>query len=155
EKRKQRLEFQSASEPVRLDIDPARLTQVLTNLVTNAIKYTPEQGQIKVRVEKRGDQVQISVKDNGLGLTRYELNRIFEIFHQARSSMARSPGGLGIGLSVAKSLAELHGGGVIAESNGPGTGSTFVIWLPLTDAAVKYSGQQSIETNGKVDTTLL
>ena len=126
---------------MELEIDRTRLTQVLTNLMTNAIKYTDRGGKITVRLTSRDDGVRIAVTDTGAGLTRSEIERIFEMFHQSRTPHTQSVGGLGVGLSVARSLAELHGGGLLAESPGPGKGATFTLWLPrLTDSqAVDFS----------------
>ncbi|MCE0521880.1 MAG: ATP-binding protein [Methylacidiphilales bacterium] len=122
-------------EPVELEIDPTRLAQVLTNLMTNAIKYTDPRGKIDVHLTSREDGVRLAVTDSGAGLGRQEIGRIFEMFHQSRTPHTQSVGGLGVGLTVARALAELHGGGLLAESDGPGKGATFTLWLPrLTDS---------------------
>ena len=131
------LRFVPNKKPVELDIDATRLTQVLTNLLTNAIKYTDRGGRITVRVSSGEDGVRIAVTDTGAGLTKNEIGRIFEMFHQARTPHTQSVGGLGVGLAVARSIAELHGGGLLAESPGPGKGATFTLWLPrLSDSQV-------------------
>ena len=127
------LDFVPASSRVELEIDHARLAQVLTNLVSNAIKFTPAGGRIEVRLAALKKETRISVSDTGSGLDRHELERIFEIFHQARTQRTQGIGGLGVGLSVARSLAELHGGGIRAESAGLGRGSTFTLWLPPSE----------------------
>ena len=124
------LTFNPTPQPVELEIDPTRLAQVVTNLVTNAIKYTNKGGKITVRLFSSDEKVSIAVTDNGAGLTQPEIDRIFEMFHQSRSPQTQSVGGLGVGLTVARSLAELHGGGLLAESKGPGQGATFTLWLP-------------------------
>jgi two-component system CheB/CheR fusion protein len=103
---------------------------VLTNLINNAIKFTDRGGAITVRVITSEKEVRIAVTDNGAGLNQHEIDQIFEMFHQSRDSRTQSLGGLGVGLTVARSLAELHGGGLLAESPGPGLGSTFTLWLP-------------------------
>jgi signal transduction histidine kinase/ActR/RegA family two-component response regulator len=137
EKKELTLTFIPNPEPVELEIDPTRLAQVLTNLITNAIKYTDSNGQITVRLTSQEDGVRIAVTDTGAGLNRQEIERIFEMFHQSRTPHTQSVGGLGVGLTVARSLAELHGGGLMAESPGVGKGATFTLWLPrLTDSKV-------------------
>ena len=124
------VEFIPDETPVELEIDPTRLAQVLTNLMTNAIKYTDASGKITVRLTSREDGVRIAVTDTGAGLSRNEIERIFEMFHQSRTPHTQNVGGLGVGLTVARSLAELHGGGLLAESGGLGKGATFTLWLP-------------------------
>jgi PAS domain S-box-containing protein len=132
-------QIKPSPEPIRLAVDPARLTQVLTNLVTNAIKYTDQGGAITISVTLATPQgeAHVSVQDSGIGLSKREIDEIFNIFHQTRTSLARRSGGLGIGLSVARSLAELHGGGIVATSEGPGLGSTFTLWLPLESSVLE------------------
>jgi signal transduction histidine kinase/ActR/RegA family two-component response regulator len=143
--------------PVELEIDPTRLAQVLTNLMTNAIKYTDENGKITVRLTSREDGVRIGVTDSGVGLGREEIGRIFEMFHQSRTPHTQNVGGLGVGLTVARSLAELHGGGLLAESAGVGKGATFTLWLPqLTDSkAVDFSVPSLTPLTDNVDRRLL
>ncbi len=110
--------------------DPKRLVQVIANLLNNAAKYTPEGGHILVRLEAQTDHMVLIVQDNGIGIDQELLERIFELFSQARRTADRSEGGLGIGLSLVKGLVELHGGSVTAESKGSGAGSTFTVMLP-------------------------
>ena len=143
--------------PVELEIDPTRLAQVLTNLMTNAIKYTDEKGRITVRLTSRDDGVRIAVTDSGVGLSREEIGRIFEMFHQSRTPHTQNVGGLGVGLTVARSLAELHGGGLLAESAGVGKGATFTLWLPkLSDSkAVDFSVPSLTPLTDTVDRRLL
>jgi signal transduction histidine kinase/ActR/RegA family two-component response regulator len=142
---------------VELEIDPTRLAQVLTNLMTNAIKYTDPRGKITVGLTSRDDGVRLAVTDTGAGLNRHEIDRIFEMFHQARTPHTQSVGGLGVGLTVARSLAELHGGGLLAESPGVGQGATFTLWLPrLTDSqAVDFSVPSLTPLPDVVDRRLL
>jgi signal transduction histidine kinase/ActR/RegA family two-component response regulator len=130
EKKNLLVHFAPAPRPVELEIDPTRLAQVLTNLLNNAIKFSDPGGRIDVRLTADQKQVRIAVTDAGAGLDREEIDRIFEMFHQSRTHRTRNIGGLGVGLSVARSLAELHGGGLHAESPGPGQGATFFLWLP-------------------------
>jgi len=111
--------------------DPVRLVQVLTNLLNNAAKYTEPHGEISVRAEPRGGEVRISVRDNGLGVEPEMLPRIFDPFVQGPRPIDRSPGGLGIGLTLVRMLVELHGGRVEARSDGIGRGSEFTVTLPI------------------------
>ena len=113
-----------------VDADPARLTQVFANLLTNAAKYTEGGGSITVSAERRGDEIVASVADTGRGIAPEMLPRIFGLFEQERQNVDRSEGGLGLGLTIVKSLVELHGGRIEAESEGRGCGSTFTVRLP-------------------------
>jgi two-component system CheB/CheR fusion protein len=126
--------FVPAGRPVELEIDPTRLAQVLTNLVNNAIKFSEPGGRIDVTLTADPKQARLAVTDTGAGLDREEIDRIFEMFHQSRTRRTQGVGGLGVGLTVARSLAELHGGGLHAESPGPGRGATFILWLPTETA---------------------
>lgn len=117
-------------EPLYVFGDPARLQQVLTNLLTNAAKYTPQQGQVSVTVEGAAAAAVIRVRDTGRGIPREMLPRIFDLFVQADRSLDRTEGGLGIGLTMVQRLVEMHGGHAEAHSDGPGRGSTFTIRLP-------------------------
>ncbi len=127
------LTVRPSPEPVRLAADPVRLTQVLVNLLTNAARYTDRGGRIEVAAGREGDEAVVRVRDTGIGLAAESLGRVFEPFVQEAPAGHRSQGGLGIGLTLARSLAELHGGTVTAESPGPGRGSTFTVRLPLTE----------------------
>jgi CheY-like chemotaxis protein len=118
-------------EPLALDADPVRLTQVVANLLNNAAKYTEPGGQIWLTVRNEGDEVAISVRDTGLGIPPEMLARVFDLFTQVDRHTERAQGGLGIGLTLVKSLVELHGGRVDALSEGAGRGSEFVVHLPL------------------------
>lgn len=157
EKKELTVEFIPNETPVELEIDPTRLAQVLTNLMTNAIKYTDRQGKITVRLTSRDDGVRLAVTDTGAGLGRNEIGRIFEMFHQSRTPHTQNVGGLGVGLTVARSLAELHGGGLLAESAGVGKGATFTLWLPrLSDSkAVDFSVPSLTPLPDMVDRRLL
>ncbi len=121
--------------PFAVDADPNRLAQVLTNLITNAAKYTPPGGVIRLRAERRGpaEGIVLSVSDNGVGLPKEMLPKIFDMFTQVGTSLDRAQGGLGIGLTLVRKLVEMHGGTVSAESPGAGQGSTFTIRLPSAD----------------------
>jgi CheY-like chemotaxis protein len=115
--------------------DPDRLQQVLWNLLSNAIKFTPERGQVTVRVERADGGARITVSDTGKGISRDFLPHVFERFTQAESSTTRSHGGLGLGLAIVRHLVELHGGRIRAESAGEGLGATFFVDLPFAEAA--------------------
>ncbi|QDV38960.1 PAS domain S-box protein [Tautonia plasticadhaerens] len=112
--------------------DPARLQQIIWNLLTNAVKFTPKGGRVQVLLERVNSHVEFSVIDSGIGIRPEFLPHIFERFSQADSSTTRRHGGLGLGLAIVKQLAELHGGTVRAKSPGEGQGSTFIISLPIT-----------------------
>jgi CheY-like chemotaxis protein len=111
--------------------DRERLQQVLWNLLSNATKFTPAGGKIRVEVERKGEMAEIRVADTGQGIDRAFLPHVFERFRQADASSTRSVGGLGLGLAIVKHLVEAHGGTVRAESEGKGRGSTFIVRLPL------------------------
>jgi signal transduction histidine kinase/DNA-binding response OmpR family regulator len=119
------------NEPIRIMADPARLAQVLSNLLHNACKYTPDGGHIWLTVERDENEVVFRVQDTGAGIPRDMLSKIFDLFTQLDGSLDRSQGGLGIGLTLVRSLVEMHQGTVQAFSDGPDQGSEFVIRLPL------------------------
>ncbi|HYE38816.1 MAG TPA: hybrid sensor histidine kinase/response regulator, partial [Ramlibacter sp.] len=116
---------------VVLDADRGRLAQVLVNLLSNAAKYTDPGGQLELRVVVEGGQAAVSVHDNGIGIPSHRLEHVFEMFSQEEPALSRSRGGLGIGLSLTRKLVELHGGSVVAHSEGPGQGSVFTVRLPV------------------------
>jgi len=118
-------------EPLLLDADRTRIAQVISNLLNNAAKYTPEGGRIELAVERDDTWVVIRVCDNGMGLTPETIEDVFDLFTQVGKTLDRAQGGLGIGLALVKRLVEMHGGKVKAESDGPGRGSTFTVRLPL------------------------
>ena len=118
-------------EPVLLEADPVRLSQVIANLLTNAAKYTNQGGHIGLIVKQVGAEVIVTVKDTGIGIASEHLPRLFEMFSQVAPALERSQGGLGIGLALVKGLVEMHGGSVVASSAGPGKGSQFVVRLPI------------------------
>jgi len=111
--------------------DPIRLEQIVNNLLTNALKYTPSGGHVAVTLAANGPDAEIRVKDTGVGIDPDVLSRVFDLFTQAERTLDRAQGGLGIGLTLVRSLVALHGGTVWAESSGRGEGSTFVVRLPL------------------------
>ncbi|HEX5631831.1 MAG TPA: ATP-binding protein, partial [Gemmatimonadales bacterium] len=124
--------------PRRLEVrgDRVRLEQVFANLLNNAAKYTDPGGHVRLDVEDAGDTVKVRVRDDGIGIPRELLPRLFEMFSQAADARERAQGGLGIGLSLVRGLVEMHGGSVSADSGGPGAGSEFTVRLPLLRADV-------------------
>ena len=126
-----RLDVDLPAESLVLDADPVRLAQVITNLLNNAAKYTAEGGRIGLSVRREGATAIVSVRDNGMGIPLDMQARVFDMFAQLDTAQARTQGGLGIGLTLARSLVGLHGGSVDVVSAGPGTGSEFVVRLPL------------------------
>lgn len=122
--------------------DGVRIAQVLGNILSNAVKYTPQEGEILVDVHESDEDVQITVRDNGVGMSAETIPHIFDLFVQSQNSLERSEGGLGIGLPLARTLVELHGGQIQAFSAGAGQGSEFVVRLPLTRRV--QSGQPAV-----------
>ena len=118
-----------ATEPVWVDFDAVRLEQVLTNIVANAVKYTPAGGHIQVKIRADGGDAVFSVEDNGLGISPRLLPFIFDMYVQADRTLASAQGGLGIGLTLVRRLVELHGGTIVASSGGEGHGSKFLVRL--------------------------
>lgn len=134
------LEVQIPQGPILIEGDRVRLTQVVGNLLINAAKYTPTGGRIGLTVVRQSGGVVITVADNGIGIPRAMLAHVFELFTQVDSSTTRSQSGLGIGLTLVKTLVEMHGGEVCALSEGPGLGSRFLVTLPALDAAPDHTG---------------
>ena len=122
--------LRAPAEPVCVEGDVVRLEQVVANLIANAVKYTPDGGRIEVSVAREGGDAVVRVADDGVGIAPDMLSRVFEMFVQAQSTIDRSQGGMGIGLTLVKNLVELHGGRVEARSDGPGRGSEFTFRLP-------------------------
>jgi signal transduction histidine kinase/ActR/RegA family two-component response regulator len=124
------------------DADVTRIGQVISNLLNNSANYTPSGGLIELSVERAGNQALIQVKDNGSGIPRDHLHGVFEMFSQVNRALDRSQGGLGIGLALVRSLVEMHGGSVEADSPGPGLGSTFTVRLPIAEGAAAAAGEE-------------
>lgn len=139
EQRRHHFTLQLAPEPVELLGDRARLVQVFANLLNNAARYTPEGGEVSLRMESGEHQVSIAVQDSGIGISSELLPRIFELFVQGRRSSDRSEGGLGLGLALVKSLVEGHRGQVEAKSAGQGKGACFIVRLPLLAPSARVS----------------
>lgn len=119
------------AEPGWIDADPTRIEQIVSNLIGNALKYTPAGGSITVDVVNTGNLAVLTVSDNGVGMPPELVERVFDVFVQGSGTLDRAQGGLGIGLALVRQLVMLHGGTVSAASPGPGQGSTFVVRLPL------------------------
>jgi PAS domain S-box-containing protein len=131
--RRQHLEIDYSRSAVLVEGDLARLAQVVTNLLNNAARFTPEDGTIRLSVASDGDWAVLSVRDNGAGIDAALRPHIFDLFRQGDSSLDRAEGGLGIGLTIVQRLAQMHGGTVDVFSEGPGRGSEFVVRLPRLD----------------------
>jgi len=147
--------------------DPTRLSQIVTNLLTNGLRYTGDNGQVLVSLSQQAEHVIIKVSDNGIGLTQDQLTSIFDLFVQADNSLGRSQGGLGIGLTLVQRLVQMHGGYVEARSHGLGRGTEFLVYLPIiaepeqpvnssTDAlSDRRPGQHILVIDDNVDATVL
>lgn len=133
------------SEPLMVEVDPMRLAQVVSNLLTNAAKYTPAGGRIDLSATREGLDVVVCVTDTGVGIPEDQLSAVFEMFTQVHQELDRGQGGLGIGLSLAHRLVSLHGGTLHASSAGTGQGSTFAVRLPLHEVAAStfHAGEQA------------
>lgn len=136
--RRHTVSFTSPGAPIEIDADPVRIEQVFSNLLNNAAKYTPPGGHLELFTERRGDDVLVRVRDDGVGMAADVLPSIFEPFTQAKRSLDRAQGGLGLGLTLVKRLVEMHGGAVYAKSEGAERGSEFTVRLPIpsNEAAV-------------------
>ena len=134
--RRQTLAVELPSSPVVLEADGVRLTQVFTNLLANASKYTGDDGAVRLAVAVDGRDASVTVADNGTGIGAEVLPHIFDLFTQGPRSLARSEGGLGVGLNVVHNLVAMHGGRVRAHSDGVGLGATFTVTLPVAQAAL-------------------
>ncbi|MEZ6073659.1 MAG: ATP-binding protein [Pirellulales bacterium] len=132
DRRRHQLDVRIQHAPVWVEGDPSRLLQIQENLLTNAVKYTPTGGRIDVTLETDQQNVIITVKDNGHGIPRSMLSSIFDLFVQGDESLARSDGGMGVGLNLVKMLVEIHGGSISVYSDGPECGSEFKVRLPIT-----------------------
>jgi signal transduction histidine kinase/CheY-like chemotaxis protein len=131
-------------EPIWADADAARIAQVVTNLLNNAIRYTPRDGRIAVALGAAGGSAAISVRDSGIGLEATDLHRVFDMFTQIHGP---GSGGLGIGLALVKGIVELHGGSVEVRSEGPGKGSEFLVTLPLADRPAAPAPTETVRSN--------
>jgi signal transduction histidine kinase/ActR/RegA family two-component response regulator len=128
-----------------VDADPIRVDQIVTNILTNAIKYTPEGGHISIDLSQQDDKALVRVTDDGVGIAPERIDAIFELFAQAENAIGRAQGGMGIGLALVRNLVELHGGSVDATSGGVGKGSEFVVTLPLATNAQRQATRSPAE----------
>jgi signal transduction histidine kinase/CheY-like chemotaxis protein len=119
------------SIPLPVEVDPVRADQIITNVLTNAIKYTPEGGHVKVTLEREDNQALIRIADDGVGIAPDRIGTIFELFAQAENAIGRAQGGMGIGLALVRNLLQLHGGTISAHSDGIGKGSVFTVTFPI------------------------
>jgi len=146
------LTIQLPPQPCVVDVDPARIVQIVSNILHNASKFTPPGGRINLSVEVERDAspngrcAVIRVTDSGIGIAPALLGRIFDLFTQGDATSERAQGGLGIGLALARRLTEMHGGEIVASSDGPGCGSEFLLRLPLSQAAAETDPLHMITT---------
>jgi signal transduction histidine kinase len=131
EMRRHELSVDLRASDLIVDGDPDRLAQVFTNLLVNSAKYTDTGGRIRVTVDRDNGAAVVNVEDNGIGIPESEIQQVFELFSQVQLHEAREADGLGIGLSLVRTLVEMHGGSVRAFSDGPGKGSRFRVRLPI------------------------
>src|SRR6185436_19519220 len=148
EERSQELSISLPGEPLSVDADATRMEQVFSNLLSNAVKYTGRGGLISVSASRSGNEVVVLVKDSGMGIPPDLLPRVFDAFVQGRQALDRSQGGLGSGLTLVKSLVELHGGAVAVQSAGLGKGSEFRVWLPLVGERRAGEGEKKRQRSG-------
>jgi CheY-like chemotaxis protein len=141
----QQLDVSLPSEPILLDADHLRLSQVISNLLMNAVKYSDPGGRIELTGTVSGDMLVLSIKDDGVGIAPESIAGIFEMFSQVDSAAVRSEGGLGIGLALVKGIVKLHGGSVEAHSAGLGHGSEFIVRLPMS-ASPQAASQAAMDT---------
>jgi CheY-like chemotaxis protein len=134
--------------------DPDRIQQVLWNLLSNGIKFTPKGGRVTVAVAGRDSEIVLTVADTGAGIKREFLPHVFERFRQAESSTNRAYGGLGLGLAIVRHLVELHGGSVAVQSEGEGLGATFSVRLPVAAIRTAERAPAAVSTDGPVGQSL-
>jgi PAS domain S-box-containing protein len=140
EEKRHRVALQLPNDPVYVNGDETRLVQTVANILNNAAKYTPEAGDIDLQLVTSPSRLEFHVKDNGTGIAPELLPAVFELFTQGARTLARSQGGLGLGLALVKKLVELHGGSISAHSAGTGQGSEFIITLPLAFSVAEKEG---------------
>ncbi len=145
------LTMEASEEALWIDADPTRIVQIVGNLVHNACKFTPAGGRVTVRVRRGAGMAEVAVADTGIGIAADHLKTVFEMFEQVDGVGVRTHGGLGIGLTVVKSLVEMHGGTIEARSDGPGRGAEFVVRLPLAPARVEPVDNRAAAPAARVD----
>jgi CheY-like chemotaxis protein len=143
------LEVLPPTEPIFAEVDPARLDQMVGNVLGNAIKFTPPKGEIRLSVTREDGQAVIRVRDSGIGIPPGMLGQVFDLFAQTDRTLDRSQGGLGIGLTVVRSLAELHGGTAEIFSEGEGKGTELVIRLPALNRLAPFGAGSIQECDGR------
>ncbi|MDX1607981.1 MAG: HAMP domain-containing sensor histidine kinase, partial [Candidatus Spechtbacterales bacterium] len=146
------INWKKPEEPIMVYADEGKLSQVISNLIDNAIKYTQTKGGVSVKAAKENGHVRIYIKDNGIGIPKEELNTIFQSFERGEKGKRENAGGSGLGLYVAKMIIEGHNGRIWAESEGEGKGSTFVVELPLTpleNITQKKDAEDIYQTNNR------
>lgn len=134
------LDYRDEADEMAIYGDSDRVQQIVNNLLSNAVKFTPEGGVISLELERVDSQARITVKDSGQGISKEFLPRVFERYRQANNSTTNRKGGLGLGLAIVKHLVELHGGAIVAQSEGEGKGSTFTVTLPLAESVTAQQG---------------
>jgi PAS domain S-box-containing protein len=142
-------------EPVWMEADPVRLTQIVDNLLSNAIKYTPDGGSVTLTLQRDDGLAVLKVRDTGIGIEPELLPHVFEVFRQSKQSLDRSYGGLGLGLALVQSLAELHGGRVKVSSEGRNRGSEFVVRLPIASETATKTRNVSSKGDGTLSILLI
>ena len=145
-RRRHTLTLELPEAPLEVEGDPIRLEQIVSNLLENAIKYTEPGGRIMVSLSKEAGEIALSVRDNGIGIRAQDLEGIFDLFTQIDTTLARSDGGLGIGLTVVHRLVALHAGRIEARSAGLGRGSEFIVRLPIASRTAHWAPQPKIES---------
>ena len=128
------LSIEAGDEPLCADVDPTRMQQVFVNLLGNAAKYSDSKTLVEVTTFRDAKDVSIVIKDHGIGIAPEMTEKIFDLFVQGGSTLARTEGGMGVGLTLVRSLVKMQGGTIVAKSDGPGQGSTFTLKLPAVDA---------------------
>jgi signal transduction histidine kinase/CheY-like chemotaxis protein len=142
----QQLEVRTPPTPIVVDGDGARLVQIFANVLNNAIKFTPRGGHISFTADREGDEVVVRIRDTGIGISADDLRRVFDMFQQAQPILDRSAGGLGIGLTLARRLVEMHEGRITISSPGPGQGTEVEIRLPIASAEAATAIAGAAET---------
>jgi two-component system CheB/CheR fusion protein len=149
ERQRHELRVTISDERLELDADGARLTQVFANLLNNAARYTPESGRIAIEAGREGHEAVVAVSDNGIGIPQPLLARIFEMFYQGDEGRLTRGGGLGIGLTLARSLAEMHGGTITVSSEGANRGSKFEVRLPVAELPAEVVAKEPQRTSSE------
>jgi signal transduction histidine kinase/CheY-like chemotaxis protein len=145
------LEVKPSTVSLPVDVDPVRADQIISNVLTNAIKYTPEGGHVVVSLALEGDRAAVHVADDGVGIAPDRIGTIFELFAQAENAIGRAQGGMGIGLALVRNLLHLHGGSISAKSDGIGKGSEFSVQFPIavkTDVAAEPERRPAVVAAG-------